>query len=402
MATDALAPAVALFFRLAGEPGDAGAVRALLSQPVDWALLRALARREGVTAELGRRLRAAGANVPPEVDDAIRREGMAVELHLGRLERSLGEILDVLAAHGLQPVLLKGAGLAYTAYSGFAARPMRDVDLLLPSDEVAVARRLLGAAGWRAAVGTDAGRDYSDHQHAPPLVAPDDAGIVELHHDLFPVGHPFGLTGVAMRAGARVVDTPAGRALVPAPEDQLLHACLHFGWSHELRWGAWRTMADVAALVRRPAGGAMGAAVRWAPFVARAEATRGAAPAYWTLRLAAALAGVPVPADVLAALAPAVPAWIRNALARHYAHQLVPGSGNVPSVAAARALWSAGMRPTAAGHGGVRPWNRTAPVAFSGAPSAEAAAQRRSVGARLRYHAGQLPRWAAYWRAMRG
>ncbi|MHB1224976.1 MAG: nucleotidyltransferase family protein [Gemmatimonadaceae bacterium] len=368
--------------RAGATPGPTGrapsaAAAELAAAGPDWADVRALARRERVTAALWPRLRRAlelapGAVVlPGEVEEAFRREAMVAEFDARRMEALLHEVLATLAARGIEPLLLKGAGLAYTVFGGMARRPMRDLDLLVPREALAPAVAALRAAGWEEANSDRPAGRYAAHQHAPPLVAPGGVGEVELHDALFPPGHPFLMDGGAVLARARWVPSPVGAVLVPAPADQLIHACLHFAWSHELRWGAWRAMADVAALVGAAAaedaapadvaGGSLGGAD--AVVGARAldeladegRAAGGGSAVYWTLRLSALLAGVPVPEPWLAALAPG--GWGEWALLeRHLAHQLLPGPGNAPSVALARLGWAAALRPGRSGHGRSRPW----------------------------------------------
>lgn len=370
-----LGPARALFLRLAGATaGPTGAAASssagrLALAGADWADVRALARREEVAAALWPRLRHAlegqpAAALPLDVAEAFRGEAMVAEFNARRLEARLQEVLGALAARGIEPVLLKGAGLAYTVFGGMARRPMRDLDLLVPREALTPAIAALRAAGWAEAEGGRPADRYAAHQHAPPLIAPaGGVGVVELHDGLFPPGHPFRLDGATVLGRARRVPSPLGAVLVPAPVDQLLHACLHFAWSHELRWGAWRAVADVAALVAAAAAeDAAPAAAGSRPttraldeIVEAARSSGGASAVYWTLRLSAVLGEVPVPEEWLTGLASG--GWGESALVeRHLAHQLLPGPGNVPSVALGRRGWEAALRPGRSGHGAARPW----------------------------------------------
>ena len=384
--------AAALYFRLAGAPPDDAALRALLAGFTEWTALRALARRDGVSAAVRRRLRAAGATIPGAAADALAREGDVLDFHRLQLERRLGEVLERLAGAGLRPVLLKGAGLGHTVYRRPLDRPMRDLDLLLPPEEAERAAHLLLEAGWRPEAPA-AATAYTGHQHLPPLREPGPGlAVVELHRDLFGAGHPFGLDADGVRARARLVRTPLGPVLVPAPEDQLLHAGLHFAWAHELRWGFWQLAADVAALSRHAPtrGDPASAGVPWRGLAERAAAARAERGLFWALRLAEQLGGAPVPAPVLARLRPPMAAPAERALLRHYAHQLTPGPGNAPSVALTRRLWEVGMWPAAEGHGRSRPW--AVGVAARPADGVPRAA------ARLRGQLGRLAAWGRYCR----
>ncbi len=372
-----LGSARALFLRLAGAtPGPTGlaasaSAAAIASTAPEWADVRALARREEVTAAVWPRLRraldaggGAGGALPEEVEEAFRREAMVAEFAARRLEAQLQEVLAILAARGIEPVLLKGAGLAYSVFGGIAKRPMRDLDLLVPRESLVPALAALGSSGWAPSPGQRPAGSYDAHHHAPPLVAPSGGtSVVELHDSLFPAGHPFHLHGSAVISRARRIPSPIGALLVPAEADQLLHACLHFAWSHELRWGAWRAVADIAALLAAAAAedaaavgeGSMPTTRALDELAGSARAVAGESAVYWTLRLAATLGEVPVPEAWLTELEAG--GWGESALVeRHLVHQLLPGPGNVPSTFLARALWSAALRPGPSGHGSARPW----------------------------------------------
>lgn len=415
MARGGLPPVQAAYLRLAGwrAAGAAAEVAAAVGAGVttadDWATLRALARHDGVSAPLWAGLEAAGVRPPPEVAEAMRREARVAEFGAARLEQRLRDALGLLEAAGVRPVLLKGAGLAYSAYGGFAGRPMSDLDLLVAPDQLAGASAALRAAGWRPERAADA--RYAAHQHEMPLVSPDGGAVVELHRELLPGGHPFALDGAGMRAAARPVRAPWGaEVLVPAAADQLVHCCVHFAWSHELRWGAWRTFADVAALLPMllPAAEGEPAAEdepavedELAALVARVEAARAGCAVYWTLRLAAAAGGVAVPPALLGRLAPSLSPRRASWLARHYAQQLVRGGAAVPSVTAGRLLWRWGMRPDAGGHPGARPW---AHAGVTGTPAASgdgAGAAGPARARRLLRQLGRLWAWRRWWRATR-
>jgi hypothetical protein len=141
------------------------------------------------------------------------------------------------------------------------------------------------------------------------------------------------------------------RALVPHPEHQLLHCCLHFAWSHGMHSGAWRTFRDVAAITRT-------AVIDWDRFVALAHSTRGASCCYWTFDLARALTGVTtIPEEALRQLRSPVPRLGQERLRRHLAIMLVGLGAGSPSVRLDRLIWETAIAPAASGHGASRPWD---------------------------------------------
>src|SRR5439155_22553353 len=86
---------------------------------------------ERATLIVWQRLQRLGADrLPLEVATAWRKLAMVFEFDSLRLEQRLHEAVGALATRGVEVMLLKGSALAYTTYSSFADRPMRDVDLL--------------------------------------------------------------------------------------------------------------------------------------------------------------------------------------------------------------------------------------------------------------------------------
>jgi hypothetical protein len=71
-------------------------------------------------------------------------------------ERALRGLLDQLGAEGVDALLLKGAGLAYTLYPAPHLRPRADVDLILPRATLVRAGLTLAARGWMRAAEPDA------------------------------------------------------------------------------------------------------------------------------------------------------------------------------------------------------------------------------------------------------
>jgi hypothetical protein len=340
-----------LLHAAAGSETDAALI-ALLAEPISWPKLFALVQYERAETIVYRRLRALPADVVPEIVLAqLRKLSLVVEFRMTYLEQRLERVGSVLGAIGMRPVLLKGAGLAYTAYGSFADRPMRDLDVLVERERADEAYDTLLRDGWVRDTQAEAEVDYRGHHHRPPLF--DQAAPwarLELHHALFVSGNPFGLTGERMLEQA--VSLPGGPAAfrVPVVQHQLLHACVHFAWSHLMRVGSWQAMRDMRAITER-------GEIAWPEFVAEARQTRAVTCCYWTLRLARDLVGARVPEETLRALRPPLPSLVLKRLERQFVIQLFPADYGCPSLAVERLMWEAGMMPGWSGHGRVRPWD---------------------------------------------
>ena len=338
-----------LLLLTAGGPSNDAPLRRLLASELDWRALGALARAEQATAFVWRRLQRLEADrLPLDAATAWRKLAMVSEFDSLRLEQRLHEAVGALATRGVEVMLLKGSALAYTTYSSFADRPMRDVDLLVRPEHAREAWSVLQTSGWSPSTQWPA-EWYTGHQHLPPLVdVQAERFRLELHTELFPSGHPFRLLADALWPVAKTVHLDRHTARVPNPVQQLVYICIHFAWSHMMQWGSWRTFRDVEATTD-------GSDMLWERLVDLARESRATTCCFWTLRLARNLVCVQVPEDVLRALRPPLPEFLLDRLERHYALQLFPTENRCPSVRLGRRLWELGIAPRWSGHGVTHP-----------------------------------------------
>jgi hypothetical protein len=348
-----------------------------------------VAEREKLLGVLWPALQQAGAPVPSPVAAAMRRHALVTTFRMGALETQLRNIIGVLNAHDVPVMLLKGSALALTVYGSFARRPMGDLDLLVHASQAQAAWALLRAAGWTPEMDDREGV-YDTHQHLCPLVAPGGAGVVvELHRSLVHPQGPFRLGEDAVWAAAAPVAVGGNRALVPSTEHQVLLLCIHFAWMHAMQGGLGRTTRDLGVLAPR---------VDWPALVALARETRAESCCYWTLRLAASLAGVAVPRDVLRSLAPRWPEPALRALERVIATDAFAARQEfTPSVGMERAAWMLAIRPRASGHGDARPWCTT-----EGLSRMLHVPPPPSLARRLQHQVAQVPRWMRYLQVLAG
>src|SRR5512140_1691228 len=378
MSLASLSPEAQLLLLTAGGEKNDPAIRALLAGPLDWAKLTWLAEQERATPVLWRRLSA----IAPLPDDAqpLHRMSMVSEFRMAHLESRMLSALETLSDAEIEPVLLKGAALALTVYGSFVARPMSDVDLLVPREDVMRAHDALTASGWTEGV-ENSPEFYEGHHHLQPLVDSQGTGTsLELHTSLFFEGHPFALTSDDIRRRAEKVVVHGRTVLVPSVHDQLLHLCLHFAWSHMMATGAWRAFRDLDALLRTER-------VDWKEFTTLARDARGGSACYWTFRLARTVAGISVPRWVEQALAPPEPEFALRRLEQHFTYDLLPTENISPSLWLTYTMWRAGLRPRWSGHGRVRPWDRADELL---------AAERPGRVKRLVMHLKNARSWSRY------
>jgi len=142
--------------------------------------LRTLAEYEGVALWLHRRLQEIGATPSESFRDKLRRAAIRSGADNARIDAQTLSVLTRLEAAGFRCALIKGQArrAAVARYPYADARPLSDVDLLVPESEVDAAWNLLCASGFRR-IYDDTVEWKADH-HRPTII--DDSEVsVELH-----------------------------------------------------------------------------------------------------------------------------------------------------------------------------------------------------------------------------
>ncbi len=154
--------------------------------------------------------------------------------------RTLRRLLDQLSTAGIETLLLKGAGLAYTLYPSACLRPREDADILIRRADLEATERALSAGGWGRFAEPDA--ELASTQRHYDLAAP--AGFAErldLHWKIaIPQLFADAVTVEALMSRSVPVTVlgPAARTL--STVDALFVACVHRVAHHqdviELLW----------------------------------------------------------------------------------------------------------------------------------------------------------------------
>lgn len=342
-----------LLFGSAHITPDIRALEECLRHPLDWARVITIAETERATPVLWRVLSRLDLDrVPSEAVDRLQRSAMVHDFRMKRLESKLKDTLGIFHERGIPVLLLKGAALAVSGYAGFTERPMSDLDLLIHPADKHRARQAVIDAGWPETSDPVLHELLRDQHHMPPFLDAGQTGLrIELHTALLPSEHPFDFTSERMWQGAVEAPSRFRGASIPSQVHLLLHASLHFAWSHIMRFGGWRTFRDVSLLASR-------AELDWEQLVSLAVRARAATSCYWTLRLAQRLSGAVVPAVVLTKLRPPTPDALLGALERHFIVNLAPGEGPpCPSAKLGNILWRAALRPKWSGHARAGRWD---------------------------------------------
>jgi hypothetical protein len=375
-----------LVFRAANPRDAARDVARFVREPVDWRRATFIAEKELAVAALWHALEAGGATaVPPAaVAERLRRRALVSGFRMLRLSDRLRATVTAFAARGIPVMLVKGAALGAMSDPTFRDRPMSDIDLLVREADLARAGEALRATAWVEHPDASLPGRLAGHHHLAPFLDPEVPDLrIELHRALLPAGHAFRIDEDEQWARATRAPAPFEGALLPAPEDLLLHACVHFAWSHAMRFGGWRTVRTVGVLVDQ-------GRIDWPRFTTLALRSGTRTSCYWTLRLARRLAGIPVPDATLAALGHPRPRLVASGLERFFISDIATGEWfPSPSLRLSRALWRHAIRPPAGSVGHSGQWE-TDP---KWEPGGAAASPPEGRVARAVRHARGFRRW---------
>ncbi len=203
--------------------------------PGDWARFIAFAQKHGIAPVLYHAIKdSPPGGLPEHALQELR------NVYLGSAHRNmvlyheLGKVLRALKAVDVPVIVLKGACLAEAVYGNLALRSMGDVDLLVKSEDMRKTVQVLGALGYSAGYDFQVEQEGSVHLHLPPMTGPKKLSI-EVHWTIFAFTHseaPDNKEIVKIWERARPLVVEGTPCLMLAPEDLLLHLCVHISRQH--------------------------------------------------------------------------------------------------------------------------------------------------------------------------
>jgi hypothetical protein len=219
-----------------------------------WEAMVDLARRQGVSPFLFHVLDPFRQKVSPSAWQALQNDYYAFAARSLLRERQLERVLKALTGAGIPVVLLKGAALARSIYPDPALRLMGDLDLWIPRDRLEGAREALQTLGYTARSKPERPLPIQDAFLGETQMVSHELGmgLLELHWNAFP--------GEWLRHTARIDEAAIWERRVPiegtevsqlAPEDAVLHTCLHFAIGHQLAGLGLRPLLDLELMDRK-------------------------------------------------------------------------------------------------------------------------------------------------------
>jgi hypothetical protein len=268
--------------------------------PERWQRFLALAAQQRVKPLLWYRLRQKGLDkaVPGEAVEALRNAFHRNTLHNLRLYRELRRLLTALNSEKIPIILLKGIYLADAVYDNMGLREMNDIDVLArPADLTGIMDIMMGM-GYTPFQPICVDITLTEQHHLPPLVKKGH-GAFEIHRNLTMEGKSFTIDPEDLWYRAQPIHIVGCDALTLAPEDLLLHLCIHTSYHHQFDFGL-RPSCDIAETIAR-----FDSTLNWQTLTDQAAQRGWQRGVYLALRMARELAGARVPSDVLERLCPA-------------------------------------------------------------------------------------------------
>lgn len=276
-------------------------------ESIDWTFLVETAYQHGVSGLLCRALLQQDAGlVPAEISEACRIHLEGCAEHNQKLADQLSNILSVLSSRGIPAIPFKGPLLAMKAYGALSLRSFRDLDFLIPHNQIDSTLSILRELGyvhehgltprqWQAFVNY-AGQDILFGEGAP----------FEPHWEFAPstLALDVDYGGLWDRSIEMQFNGRAVRSF--APEDELIILCLH---GCKEKWSKLKWVVDVAEFVSSHAD------LEWDAVFMRAESQGVARMVRLALSVSQQLLSLPLPDQVIA--------WLnRDAVASEWAKQI--------------------------------------------------------------------------------
>jgi hypothetical protein len=280
--------------------------RELIGEGIDWERLLTLAAKHRLLPLLYARLRDLDDKHVPEA--ALARAEAAFYATLRRnvlLQHELGQIVGSLHEENVEVIVLKGGALAWTVYASPAMRPMVDLDLLVHPEHMERVGCVLGTLGFHRSESLPARMvPFQERFGGGAMWIRERKGKVtglDVQHDLVGVDwcrQAFPIEADALWEAALPLDLGETLARQLSPVDALIHLCLHPPLHHGYVWPLLGYV-DIDRLI-----GQAGSDLFWRQLMERVRRFRAKTIVYWGLTAIHDVLATPVPAEVLAELAP--------------------------------------------------------------------------------------------------
>jgi hypothetical protein len=270
-------------------------IKSLVESGLDWECVIREANRQRTVSSLYSCLKTLGENdVPAFVLNRLREIYVITTNDNMRREYELAGILRALEHKGISVMLLKGVALMQILDRHTASRAMWDIDILVREYDLCDIQATLHEFGYdlRKPLPNVTARGLVEYAHCFDQIKffNKNGAEIDTHFRLLDMGDPSAEQPSAWER-ALPLRIDEANALVPCPEDMLLHLCFHANhhWFAKIYY-----FCDIAGVLERYAE-----KFDWGYLLEVAERRKMKTSVYYTLLLTRDLLGAPVPLGVL-------------------------------------------------------------------------------------------------------
>ena len=279
----------------------------ILEDKLDWNYIQKSSIKHGISSLLYWNLSiiSDGEYLPTEVMANLE------NLYYGILARNIilyDELSNILKAHkdaGIDVIVLKGAFLAEIIYKNIGLRPMADLDLLIKKEDLQRVKMELAKLMYYSDIFPSKLSENWCTTRAEELRYKNQNKNVffDIHWHIHPVQSPFRIDINKLWENAKPVKIAGIETLMLAPEDLLLHLCLHL--DKHIHMGSTptakplRDYCDIAEVTKHYRG-----ILNWSYLLQSSKNYRIEGPIYQGLSIANQYFGAIIPKDFLSELRP--------------------------------------------------------------------------------------------------
>jgi hypothetical protein len=241
-----------------------------------------------------------GKSVPANILANLRKMYHGTFFRNALLYNELSNILNAFKGFDIDVVVLKGAFLAEVIYKDIGLRPMNDIDLLIKKEDFQRVKMEMAKLMYYPKIFPSKIRENRCTTLSEELQFKnqDRTSIIEIHWDILPVQSPFKIDISKLWENVKPVKIAGIESLMLAPEDILLHLCLHLD-KHLYSSGApsatpLRNYCDIAEVIRH-----YKETINWSYLLQSSKNYGIEEPIYQGLSVASQCFGAFVPAEIL-------------------------------------------------------------------------------------------------------
>ena len=205
-------------------------IKEILSENIDWDNVLAHSMVQRISPLLYWNLNKidGGKSVPADILANLKNMYYGTLVQNALLYNELSNILNVFNELGIDVVVLKGAFLAEVIYKNIGLRPMCDIDLLIKIEDLQRAKMGMAKLGYLHIFPSKLHENWCTTWSEELQFADKTKKFsIELHWDIQPVQSHFKIDINKLWENVKPVKINGIESLMLAPEDNLLHLCLH-------------------------------------------------------------------------------------------------------------------------------------------------------------------------------